>query len=141
MTFEHGMIVRVEYPPIIQAIDAKFNVVGKAILYAWGDTIYNPMGVAIPKQLMVHEWVHGDRQEKTEGRVEAWWKRYIEDAEFRLNEEIPAHQMEYMAYRNLQKDRNARAIYMQRVARKLASPLYGSLIAYKDAMKLLEKIK
>lgn len=141
MTFEHGMIIRVEYPPIIAEIDAAFHTMGKPIIYAFGDVIYNPAGVPISRPLVLHEATHGTRQIAMEGGVEAWWKRYIADPEFRLNEEIPAHQNEYKMFRDLNHDRNLRAIYLQKVARKLASPLYGSLITFKDAKALVEKMR
>jgi hypothetical protein len=148
MTFDAAnMIVRLEYPPMIKEIDAAFHVIGKPIIYAWGDTIYNPMKVPMYPQYFGHEAVHGMRQMEfnIEGSnlnsIENWWRRYIADPEFRLNEEIPAHMVEYAVFRDRHKDRNQRSGYMHKVARKLASPLYGSLITYKDAKALLEKLR
>jgi hypothetical protein len=139
VTFDAAnMIVRLEYPPMIKEIDEAFHVIGKPIIYAWGDTIYNPMKVPMYPQYFGHEAVHGMRQGED---IEGWWRRYIADPEFRLNEEIPAHMVEYAVFRDRHKDRNQRSGYMHKVARKLASPLYGSLITYKDAKALLEKLR
>ena len=51
------------HPPMIEEIRARFKFpAGGAVIFAWGDTIYNPQGVDIPPQLIAHEDVHGRRQ-------------------------------------------------------------------------------
>lgn len=124
------------FPPLIEEIDAAFNVRGKAILFAWGDTIFNPAGVDVPPELVVHEQVHGDRQGS---EIESWWRRYIGDAEFRLAEELPAHVAEFRKLCEIHAPRWHSARAMRRtlaahVARKISSPLYGGLITT-DAAK------
>jgi hypothetical protein len=126
--------VIVAYPPLFPQIDAKFNVHDKPILYAWGDKIYNPLGVPISSSLHAHEAVHGQRQGND---IEAWWFDYLNDVEFRLNEELIAHQAEYKELNRNNKDRNLKAKYLWFVAQKLSSPLYGKLINHMDAMKEL----
>ena len=107
--------------PNIEEIDAAFQVRGKPILFAFGEIIYNPMGVDIAPELMAHEAVHGRRQIAGEGilaafgqydflrqalktnptealkrrAIEDWWHRYINEPAFRLEEEIFAHIAEY----------------------------------------------
>lgn len=129
------MFVKVAYPPMIEAIDAAFNVKGKPILFAWGDTIYNPMGVRIAPDLMPHEAVHGARQGRD---VVAWWERYIEDPKFRFDEELPAHVAQYRwCLQNTPAAHHRMALI--RISQAIASPLYGSLIAAADARKLLKE--
>lgn len=129
-------------PPLIEEIDAAFKVRGKPVLFAWGDTIFNPLGVSIPPELMAHEAVHGLRQALCPGGAESWWRRYIAEPEFRLLEEIPAHVDEFVSlcaqYRkNWRSERNMRRTYASHVARRLAAPLYGRLISFADAKKAL----
>jgi len=81
-----------DYPPNILAIDAHFHTIGKPILYTYGDTIYNPLGVEMPDWLAAHEFTHVMQQAKS--GPEAWWQRYIEDQEFRYTEELAAHRTE-----------------------------------------------
>lgn len=104
--------------------------VRKPILYAWGDVIFNPRGAMIPPELMIHEAVH---QKQQGDDPEAWWRRYIEDERFRLAQEIPAHQAECRHLMDKLKDRNARYDAIHRIALRLSSPLYGSLMDYDHA--------
>lgn len=57
-------------------------------LYPWGDTLYNPSGVEIPDDIMVHEEVHVTQQGDN---PELWWNRYIIDKDFRLEQELEAY--------------------------------------------------
>lgn len=128
-------------PPLFEEIAAAFPIVRerKSIIYAWGDRIYNPDGIVIPAELFVHEQVHMDRQGST---VEAWWRCYLSDPEFRLNEEIPAHAAEYRAFcaNNRQGERrNARRLYLHAAAKRLSSPIYGSMISYDHARTAIKK--
>lgn len=135
----HTMRVVVGDPPLIDAIDAVFKVRGKAILFAFGDTIYNPSGGYVPQHLHRHEAVHGVRQGN---HVEEWWQRYLADREFRLAEEIPAHVAEFQALceEHLPKvanRRNMRRLLATDVAKKLAAPLYGNLISLDRARRVI----
>ena len=50
-------------PPMFDEINAKFHIAGKPVIFSWGDLIYNPARVTTPPHLMVHEAMHGERQE------------------------------------------------------------------------------
>ena len=63
------MRVVVGLPPLFGEIDAAFDVRGKAIIFAWGDTIFDPNGGGVPPELLAHEAVHGERQGTGDGRV------------------------------------------------------------------------
>lgn len=139
------MIVVVDRPPMWDLIDKTFHVAGKAILFAWGDRIYNPMGVTVPKELHAHEEIHGERQLAyagcgpltAEDCVLNWWRLYIKDPAFRLAEEIPAHRAEYLSFCKRHADRNSRAKMLSMISMKLAAPLYGSLVTHAEARKLI----
>jgi hypothetical protein len=127
-------------PPMFEEIAATFSLARKQnVVFAWGDTIYNPGGGRLSPEIHVHEAVHGKRQGAD---VEGWWRRYIAEPAFRLEEEIPAHIAQYRAFcvnHTKGNARNQRRLYLHHVAKCLASPLYGSLIRYDDARKLIKE--
>lgn len=112
-----------DYPPNILEIDAHFHTMGQPILYTYGDTIYNPLGIHVPNYLAAHEFVHVMRQAKD--GPEAWWKKYIEDEEYRYQEEFAAHKMELNCLLAEVKDRNTRAKLVMATASRLVAPLYA----------------
>lgn len=124
-----------ERPPLWDEIDKEFNVAGKPILFAFGGIIYNPEGGKITRELVAHEAIHGQRQGPTADECFAWWRRYIADKGFRLQEEIPAHQAEYKAF--CKRHGSGRDKYLDFVAGKLASPLYGNLISVTQAARFI----
>jgi hypothetical protein len=126
-----------DYPPNILEIDAHFHTMGQAILYTYGDTVYNPLGVHVPNYLAAHEFMHVMRQA---GKPEEWWKKYIEDEEYRYTEELAAHRTELSVLLAETQDRNTRAKLVMRTAARLVAPLYGYsnkklLEAQKELMK------
>ncbi len=122
-------------PPMFAEINARFHVRGKPVIFSWGDMIYNPTRITIPPQLMVHEAMHGERQEQH--GVEDWWRDYIDSPAFRLEEEILAHQVEYRYLMRESANRRARRSGLKQVAKRLAGPLYGGMISPAKAQKLL----
>lgn len=126
-----------DYPPNILAIDAHFHTMGKPILYTYGDAIYNPLDIHVPNYLLAHETVHMMRQMKD--GPEAWWTKYIEDQEYRYEEELAAHRVEFAVLADQLTDRNARAKLLMATAARLVAPLYAYsgkklLQAQKDLM-------
>lgn len=120
-------------PPVWQRCADAFgegNVNRPGVIFAYGEAIYNPAGVHIPKHIMAHEAVHGERQVAYEGGPDAWWDRYLVDREFRLAEELLAHQAEYKA---LVKRHGHSPHDLRTIAHKLASPLYGAIIRPEEA--------
>lgn len=129
------MKILIERPPRYEEIVKVFpEAASPSVIYAWGDVIYNPSGKKLTKELLDHEELHGSRQKPN---VEAWWDRYLVDVEFRFTEELLAHRQEYQTYCRRHENRTKREKYLQLVAHKLASPLYGSLLTPQKALDLL----
>ena len=126
-----------DYPPLFDEIDAKFHVRGRDIIYAWGDRIYAPLGGDIPPQLMAHEKIHCARQGDD---AEGWWRRYIADAAFRLDEEVLAHRIEYEVLA-VGGNRQRRRGVLLRTARRMAAPLYGPMCSVKQAKRLIQEVR
>lgn len=125
-------------PPLWEEIHAAFPMASKpGVIFTWGDTIYNPSGVVITPELKAHEGVHFSRQTNHPPAIEAWWRRYIADPEFRFAEELPAHRAEYQAFRNRVRCYPSRAAFANALAQRLASPLYGSLATPAKARSLI----
>jgi hypothetical protein len=124
------MKVVVDKPPNFEQIVAKFPLAEGKVLFAWGETIYNPQGIHIPNYLLAHEAIHGMRQlGKIAGGdgdpLQTWWTKYIEDEEFRFQEELAAHRVEFAVLSQELRDRNARAKLLMATAARLVAPLYG----------------
>lgn len=123
---------------MMDAIDAKFGVRGRAIIYAWGDTIYNPLGVLVGRELVAHEALHGARQCLT--GIEEWWRRYIASDDFRLEEEVLAHRAEYEALlAEHGADRSTRRRMMHHVVVRLTHPVYQYKLAAGEARRRLKE--
>lgn len=117
-------------PPNFAAIYAVFPAArAPGVIFTYGDSIYvNGPGELSP-QLKIHEGVHSQRQARI--GVERWWKRYLVDKDFRLEEELVAHRAEYKHAKN--RDREASVQLLHSIAARLASPLYGSMISQREA--------
>ncbi len=130
------MKIKIENPPNINEIRKVFGgAVGKEVIFAWGDTIYNPSGMDIPPELMAHEKVHGDRQR---GDVLGWWRRYLMEPDFRFVEELIAHKVEYqylLECGNRQQRRRA----LKTIAKRLSGPLYNRACTFKQAVKFIQE--
>jgi hypothetical protein len=129
------MKVLCTFPPMYAEINRRFNVRGRPVIFTWGDTIHNPSRIKITPELMVHEGVHSNRQGE---EPEFWWIEYIANPEFRLAEEIPAHRAEYADVFSRVPTGRVTETALHRIAARLSSPLYGSMIDYYEARRLIE---
>jgi len=128
--------VIVDFPPCYDEIVAAFPSVArsKTVIFSYGARIYSPYRSRIEPELLVHESVHGERQRRDPAD---WWRAYLDDVQFRLAEEIPAHQAEYawlMAHGNRGQRRSA----LRALAERMASPMYGRMIGRSAAEAMLK---
>ena len=126
--------VLVEQPPNFAELARVFPIAGKSVLFSWGSTIYNPMGARITPQLFAHEAAHQFQQM---GGIEAWWRRYIDDTEFRLREEIIGHRAELRKAREIGMNRHQRRTEAKIISKRLASSMYGNLISRRRALEFI----
>lgn len=126
------------YPPNWTELTKHFPIKGKqGILYAWGDTLYNPNGVPVTPWIMAHEEVHGWRQNHGWTAVDKWWERYVNDNAFRFTEELDAHKEEWRQFAWAHEIERTRLSYLDLISKRLSSPLYGSLVSYDEAKRLI----
>jgi len=131
-------MIRQEYPPNfnkIQQVFSSYVFDDMPIIFAYWPDIYNPKAIVIPRDILVHEEVHLERQNKN---PEEWWNRYLTKINFRLEEELAAYREQYKFAKTIINDRNKLAKGLMRAAHCLASPMYGNIINIQDA---IEKIK
>lgn len=128
-----------EYPPNYEEIAKVFNVrSNKNVCFTHGDTLYNPSGNPISQDLMLHETVHAKQQTEFEGGADAWWTEYLIDPVFRLKQELEAYSRQYK-YVQTFSNRKTRRVFLQKIAKDLASPIYGSMVSKKFAEEIIEK--
>ena len=132
------MQIVIARPPNFEEVLAVFPLAkNPGVIFTYGQTIYNPSGTHISAQLKAHEAVHAQRQGTNEEEIRAWWKRYLTEPMFRLEEELLAHRAEYRAFKGWTKDRNAVARELDTIAKRLSGPLYGGLMSYAQARRML----
>jgi hypothetical protein len=124
-------------PPNYDEVAAAFGLKGRhGVIFAYGDTIYNPSGIFVTPDLVAHETVHSGQQAR-EGGPEAWWRRYIDDPAFRLEQEVEAYRAQYrFAAENY--GRKQRRDLLAHICRTLAGPLYGRVMTPGQARAAVE---
>lgn len=132
------MDIAVARPPNFDEVVAKFPFAARpGVIFTYGRTIFNPSGVEISGALRCHEAVHAQRQGDDDEEIRAWWRRYLDEPAFRLEEELLAHRAEYRAFKGWTKDRNQITRELETIAGRLASPLYGGVISHAQARRLI----
>jgi len=128
------------FPPNFARIASVFPAVKgrQGILYAWGDTIYNPSGIKVLPYLVAHERVHGMRQG---GAIEDWWDKYLHDTKFRRYEEVLAHQTEWQAFLDTGPNCHEQELYLTMIAQRLSSKLYGNMVCEVEAKDLIGRLE
>ncbi len=129
------MKVTTEKPPCFEAADKLFKLeeLKIAAVFTYGSTIYNPSNVPLTPELIRHEETHMQQQEGSDDVAATWWKRFIQDVDFRIEQEAEAYAAQYTLYCQQVKDRNKRALYLKEIGTMLASPMYGNVIGWLDA--------
>ena len=136
------MIIKHENPPewIMTGCLSSFRVDPMHTVWTYGDTLYNPGGIFVTEDLLAHEQTHQAQQERIEGGKDAWWRQYLADPEFRLEQELQAYGMQYAYYCTQRKDRNQRFRFLYRLASTLAGPLYQVAISRSDAQAAIKEV-
>lgn len=106
----------------------------------WGDVIvtYYPeihCEKDISAQKVHHESVHLVQQQ--DFGVENWWAKYMEDKAFRLEQEVQAYKAEIDWIKKQDFNRVYRRLLLDRIYTDLSSSIYGHLVTYEEAKKIL----
>ncbi len=131
------MIIKIEYPPNYEDIKRAFKLDGSQV-FCYGDVLYNPNNHTVPEHLLVHERVHEAQQTGFFMNPKKWWKRYIEDPQFRLYQEVEAYQEQFKFISTEVKDKNTLLKLKTLIAKELSGPMYGNMVGYTEAFDLLD---
>lgn len=124
-----------DWPPNIEEIRAVLPVSERNI-FAYGEVIYSPGSPHLPEWLIAHEEVHFQQQD---GEPDVWWRRFLADPAFRLEQELEAHRVEFRFFCKENRDRNARSRYLRELGRRLSAPMYGGIITAREAIQEIQR--
>lgn len=130
--------MRIEHtpPPNYDEIKRRLNVnFDDGLVFTYGDTIYTKRTDLLP-DVIIHEQVHIKQQALSPS---VWWNMYLNDWTFRYTQELEAYREQAKFIKKYILDRNARYKCISEVAQDFASPIYGPIISYDDAIKLLTR--
>lgn len=122
-------------PPNWDKIAEKFHLDWKLdnVIVTYGDVIY--CQTELSDQKLIHETVHV-KQQKDFG-VDKWWQAYFDNPNFRLAQEEEAYkaEAEWIKLSHLSRDEKYRRL--RRIALDLSGKIYGNIISYDEAIKML----
>ena len=125
-----------DYPPNYEEITKTFTL-HEGIIFTYGDTIYNPDDGPIDELLIAHEETH-QKQQLAWG-IERWWAKYLENKEFRTNQELMAYRVQYREAKRILKDRERLFLYLRKMAVSLSGEMYGNLMSLEEATQAIKK--
>ncbi len=140
MTEEPTYKISTEKPPVWENARAVFRINPDTVIFAYGDTIYNPGNVNIPDDIIAHEMVHLGQQKNNRDEARLWWGKYMRDPAFRLSQEVEAYGKQYW-YICTKKTKNKQMRFnvLKRYAEILSGPLYANIVGLQKAMELIRK--
>lgn len=125
------MKILTEFPPNYAQIQLVFKEIEKhKPIFCYGDTIYNPFKREITPDLDKHEEVHSKQQGLY---PDQWWGQYLNDRDFRLQQEIEAYGTQYAFVKSFVKNTKLLEWLKENMADALSGELYGNLLSYGEA--------
>lgn len=123
-----------EIPPVYQQLHDMFGVEWEdGLIIAWDGKIHCKE-TPYP-QKWIHEEVHLIRQKEIGN--EAWWRLYMENPEFRFDEELLAYRAETDFLKKNVSNREDCFQMIRLVARSFSSGIYGNLLTTEEAFRLI----
>jgi len=127
-------------PPewILKKANEMFDVVFESgVVFTYDDEIFTYSG-EISEDLYIHELHHCAQQYKY-GSVEEWWKKYFDNVEFRLTQELECYRKQYRWIKENLKNREEINRLLFHYAKCLSGKMYGNLITMNEALKLIKQ--
>jgi len=103
-------------------------------IFVFKDTIFTNNEISY--DILAHEGKHLAQQNKIGAKK--WIKRYLKEDSFRLIQEIEAYRHQLKTVRKTG-DRQEYAHILIECAMNISSKLYGNIITYQEALKLLKQ--
>lgn len=128
------MQVKTEFPPNIEDIKNVFTI-NDTTVFTYGSDLFNPHNCPLDIPIMEHEALHSRQQGDDPA---GWWKKYLEDVEFRMEQELAAYQIQYFVQCKFVKNRDIRALNLTKLAQTFGGGMYGITIPLKEAKRLIQ---
>ena len=135
---EIKLIVRAERPPIWDKVHKYFQVNDAETVYAYGHILYNPADIDIDILLLEHERACANQQISYEGGIEAWWDRYLTDAEFKKDQDFEQFWYQYRKYCSIILNKDKRFKYRWQIAGTFVDMIADKSIGRMEACNLLK---
>lgn len=120
-----------DYPPNWNVISLAFPLAPQfKAVFPYGDKMYNPFNEIIYPDIELHETIHSKQQGND---PEGWWFRYIQDTDFRREQEIQAYGAQYRFLLDNIPNTRATDTLLDELAGSLSSELYGKLLSFGEA--------
>lgn len=124
-------------PPIYETLHKQFGVEwDKGLVITYFPNIHVKSG-HLPPDLEAHESTHLYQQEHYKTGVEGWWKQYIEDPRFRLQEETAAYMIQIEFIRKNLIGRTNRRAHFKHILNSFVK-MYGGIVTKEKAKQLLK---
>lgn len=128
-----------DYPPNWEKIKKIFPVDNAEVVMAYNGNIYNPFKLPLRDDLIFHEMVHIDQQDRAKEKgitIDQWWERYANNKESRIELEAQAYGKQIQFIRKNQGEKRA-VQALTAFSNYLSGPIYGSVITRPNAFKKL----
>lgn len=133
-----------EFPPNFAEIVPVLGDSSERAVYAYDHVIYAPSvtdedveaGFAerlVEFGIIAHELTHFRQHDAHDGGCDGWWQQYLEDPQFRLEQEVEAMRVQLAAI----EDRPRRREVKRFLILSLRSPIYGRPVTKDEARRLL----
>ena len=133
--------ISTQKPPqwILDAVKEKWGVEWESsVIFTYGDTISGHKG-EMTEDLLAHETHHTIQQAKHPNGPKGWWKLYLDDDEFRFEQELECYRKQYQWLLTHIKNRQVRFEMLQHYAKSLSGPMYGELVGFHEAIKKIKE--
>lgn len=124
-----------EKPPIFDTLVERFGIRWENVVITYGDTVHSKEPQ--PDEIIAHEKVHV--QQQLAMGVEEWWRRYLEDPEFRKSQEAPAYQRQWQFIKTHEKNRERAFKRKLKITQDFSGAMYGHICSFQEATKIIGK--
>lgn len=130
-------MIIVGYPPNIEQIKSVFPI-REHTVFTYAPHIYSPSGSDLDRALIRHEETHLKQQNSDPAQ---WWDRYLKDPQWRLEQELEAYQAQFKKAKQVFRVKKVIENLLHNIATDLSGDLYGNIISYGEAKKLIKNRK
>lgn len=130
--------ISTQKPPqwILDEVKEKWGVTWESgVIFTYGDLITNCEG-SMSEDLIAHETHHTTQQESF-GGPDKWWREYLDNPEFRLDQELECYRKQYKWVLNNIPSKQIQFQSLMHYARSISGKMYGDMITLDQAIKLI----